>query len=93
MRFQVTDKVRRKLKIKHNVEIYEVEEALEDKDILKRRAGGSRRRKEFKYAYFGRTHSGRLLKVILIFKPGGAWLVTALDGDRSDFRAYNAGND
>ena len=40
-----------KLKEEHGVEVYEVEEALEDSQLVRRRAGGSKRLKEIKYKY------------------------------------------
>ena len=91
MKFQVADSVRRKLKIKHNVEVYEVEEVLEDKDKIKRRSGGSKRLREIKYRFVGRTRSGRLLQVYLVIKPGSVWLASAYDGDREAQKLYNLG--
>lgn len=90
MTFKVTDRIKQKLREKHRVELYEVEEALEDEGRVQRRISKNKKRQEAVYKFIGRTITGRLLQVYLVFKPGEIWLMSAYDGDKADRTLYNS---
>ena len=91
MNFQVAASVKLKLREKHNLSVEEVREVFEDERLVRRRLKRNRKTQSVSYRYVGRNRSGRLLRVIIIIKGDGTWLMSAYDGDNGDFKFYNRG--
>ena len=88
--YSVTKVVEEKLLVRHRVHLYEVDEALEDEALVRRRISKNQKKQQVIYKFIGETYSGRLLQIYIIFKVDGTWLMSAYDGDRADRSLYNA---
>jgi uncharacterized protein len=81
---EVTPEIEEKLWVKHRVLVDEVEEALLNLHIEKRKPGDQKRR----YIY-GRTTAGRYLFIVVEqLGPRRFFLLTAMDMDRGERRKY-----
>jgi hypothetical protein len=81
---EVTPDIEEKLWVKHRITVAEVEEALLNPHIEKRKPGDHKRR----YVY-GRTDGGRyLFTVVEQLSPRRFFLLTAMDMDKGEHRKY-----
>ena len=81
---EVAPEIEEKLWVKHRVLVDEVEEALLNSHIEKRKPGDQKRR----YLY-GRTTAGRYLFIVVEqLGPRRFFLLTAMDMDRGERRKY-----
>lgn len=89
--YQVTSRIAAKLRNEHSVSLQEVDEALDDERLVTRRVRRNRKKGETTNRYIGRTRSGRLLRILIIIKPSGTWLMSAYDGGVDDQQFYQQG--
>ena len=83
---EVTLEIEEKIWVKHQVIVDEVEEALLNSHIEKRKPGDRKRR----YTY-GRTDAGRYLFIVVEqLGPRHFFLLTAMDMDRGERKKYGA---
>jgi hypothetical protein len=87
--YSVAKGIELKLLDRHRVHLYEVDEALEDKALVRRRISKNQKKQQVIYKFIGETYSGRLLQIYIIFKKDGTWLMSAYDGDKADRSLYN----
>lgn len=81
---EVTPEIEEKLWVKHRISVDEVEEALFNFHIEKRKPGDQKRR----YIY-GRTDAGRYLFTVVEQRaPRRFFLLTAMDMDKGERRKY-----
>ncbi|MBL8196770.1 MAG: BrnT family toxin [Blastocatellia bacterium] len=85
-----TEEYERKLLLKHNVEMYEVEEVIfEDAPKFKHVEKGIKIEREDKYRILGQTNSGRYLVVFFLYKlDGRALIVSARDMAEKERKQY-----
>lgn len=77
-----------KIVIKHQVQAWEVEEALEGRPLVRRQQRGRRRGQDL-YVVYGQTEAGRYLVVFVIRKPGRAAMpISARDMTKSERSFY-----
>jgi uncharacterized DUF497 family protein len=77
-----------KLRDKHHVSVYEVEDALTDPKRIQKRVGVDRKRNQRRYLVIGRTASGRMLSIFLDHDDKGLTPVSARDADNKEYRWY-----
>ena len=83
---EVASEIEEKIWLKHRVTVDEVEEAIFNNHIEKRKPGDRRRR----YIY-RRTHAGRYLFIVVEYLgPQHFFLLTAMDMDQGERRKYGA---
>lgn len=88
--YGVSAKVKAKLHAKTPVvNLWEVDEALSDPDVLVNTVSRNRKRREVIRRYVGFTEGSRLLVVFLIFKPDGVWLESAYSAPDHLKKRYN----
>ena len=83
---EVTLEIEEKIWVKHRVTVDEVEEALFNPHIEKRKPGNDKRR----YIY-GRTEAGRYLFIVVEqIGPRHFFFLTAMDMDKGERRKYGS---
>ena len=83
---EIAPYIEEKIWVKHRITIDEVEEAVRNPHIEKRKPGDDTRR----YIY-GRTNGGRYLFVVVErLRPRHFFLLTAMDMDKGERRKYGA---
>ena len=84
-----TQEYERKLLMKHNVEMYEVEEVIFDDAPKFKKVQKGNREGEHKYRILGQTQTGRYLLIIYIHKlDNRALIISARDIDDTERKAY-----
>lgn len=77
-----TDATEEHIFVKHHVSISEVEEVVYGKRPLKLR------RRDERYVFVGPTEAGRILSIILAYRQGYYYIITAMDSNDTDRMAY-----
>lgn len=84
------DKFKSKIEKKHNVTIEEVEDALLSGALFRRARRGSVKGEDI-YVAYGKTHAGRYLFIVFIYKlPITGLIISARDMTLKERKYYNA---